>query len=379
LALFRHVRRFALWAAFGVFGLVAGCERSADPVRIGVSGAFGEPIGEPMKRAAQLAEEEINANGGINGRPLALVLRDDYGDADSAAFVAEDLYRSDVSAVVGHLLSGATLAASPIYNGGDNPVVAISPSSSSPEITTAGAYTFRVCPSDLAHGAVLARWARGRLGLRRGAVLYLNDEYGRGIRQKFVQEFTRLGGELVSVDPYLGNTPEVGPYLDRMTAGSRPEFLVIAGTRAGAEEIIRQARRRGLRMPVLGGDGLGGIEQAGALAEGVYYSSAYFPAISTPANRRFLAGYARRYPNSRPPSHAAAATYDAIYLLRDVIARAGIDREAIRTALATVGSATLPFEGVTGAIAFDADGDLSKQNVHIGLVRNGAVEVQESR
>src|SRR5439155_11108097 len=114
--------------------LLAGSCRhsSADVVRIGVAGSFSDPIGLPMKQAAELAAEEINAVGGINGQRLELVARDDYADPDSAVFVASDLYDSGVSAVVGHLFSGMTLAAAPVYNGGANPVVAISPSSSSP-------------------------------------------------------------------------------------------------------------------------------------------------------------------------------------------------------------------------------------------------------
>ena len=156
--------------------------------------------------------------------------QDDYADPDSAVFIANDLYQAGVTAVVGHLFSGPTLAAAPVYNGGPDPVVAISPSSSSPEISTAGDYTFRVCPSDLAHGAILARWTYQRLGYRRGAVLYLNDQYGRGIRQTFVQEFTRLGGELLAIDPYLGEKPDVGPYLDRLQR-DRAEFLIVAGNR----------------------------------------------------------------------------------------------------------------------------------------------------
>lgn len=332
-----------------------------------------------MRRAAELAAAEINASGGIDGRPLTLVLRDDYGDPDSAVVVADDFYNSHVSAVVGHLFSSTTLAAAPVYNGGATPVAAMSPSSSSPEITDAGTYTFRVCPSDLAHGAALARWAYDRLGLRRGAVLYVNDQYGRGIRQTFVQEFTRLGGALTATDPYLGDTPDVAPYLDAMIKLRRPEFLVIAGNRAAAETIIRAARQRNLTLPILGGDGLGSIEGAGALAEGIHYSSAYFPTIASPANQRFLANYAARYPDSRVPNQAAAATYDAIYLLRDVIARAGTERSAIRAALAQVGTVTPAFTGVTGTIAFDSAGDVSSQNVYIGRVRAGAVEVQAAR
>jgi branched-chain amino acid transport system substrate-binding protein len=354
--------------------VVGGCHRQDDDVvRIGVAGSFSDPIGLPMQQAAELAAEEINADGGINGKRLELIIRDDYSDPDSAVFVAGDLYNSKVSAVVGHLFSGMTLAAAPVYNGGDDPVVAISPSSSSPEVTSAGDYTFRICPSDLAHGTELAHWVRDRLHLTRGAVLYLNDEYGRGIRQTFVSEFTRLGGELESVDPYLGEQPEVGPYLDRLTHGRAPEFLVVAGNKSEAEEILRQAHQRKLMMPVLGGDGLEGIQEAGALAEGVYLSSPYFPSIPSAANRRFVEAFRRRY--NALPNQPAAGTYDALYLLRDVIARAGTARADVRRVLAGVGSVTPPFEGVTGTVAFDANGDVPNQNVYIGVVQHGGVTV----
>jgi len=374
LALSDRIRLFAPRAAtLLAASLVVGCHRHDDVVRIGVAGSFSDPIGLPMRQAAELAADEINAEGGINGKRLELVIRDDYSDPDSAVFVASDLYNSKVSAVVGHLFSGMTLAAAPIYNGGDDPVVAVSPSSSSPEISAAGDYTFRVCPSDLAHGTELAHWVRDRLHLARGAVLYLNDEYGRGIRQTFVSEFTRLGGELESVDPYLGEQPEVGPYLDRLAHERTPEFLVVAGNRSEAEEILRQAHKRKLMMPVLGGDGLEGIQEAGALAEGVYLSSPYFPSIPSAANRRFVEAFRRKY--NALPNQPAAGTYDALYLLKDVIARAGTARADVRRALAGVGSVTPPFEGVTGTVAFDAKGDVPNQNVYIGVVQHGEVTV----
>jgi branched-chain amino acid transport system substrate-binding protein len=379
LALFEPLRRNALRAGLIVCMTIAGSSCRAhdrDVVRIGIAGSFSDPTGLPMKQAAELAAEEINASGGINGRRLELVTRDDYADPDSAVFVAGDLYDSGVSAVVGHLFSGETLAAAPVYNGGQHPVPAISPSSSSPELSTVGKYTFRVCPSDLAHGAALAHWVRDRLHLVHGSLLYLNDEYGRGVRQAFVDEFLKAGGTLLSIDPYLGDKPEVGPYLDRLARFGQPEFLVVAGNRGEAEEIIKQARKRGLTMPVLGGDGLEGIEEAGALADGVYFSSPYFANLPTDANRRFVEAYRARYPKSGPPNQPAAGTYDAVYLLREVIGRVGTDREAVRRALEGVGTKTPAFEGVTGTVAFDAAGDVSTQNVYIGLVRRGAVEVQ---
>lgn len=361
-----------------LLGALAGCAAAdGSPVRIGVAGPFTDPIGRPMQLAAELAAEEINATGGINGRRLELVARDDYADPDSAVFVAGDLYDSDVSAVVGHLFSSATLAAAPVYNGGETPVAAISPSSSSPEVSSAGEHTFRVCPSDLAHGAALAHWVRERLGLERGAVLYLNDQYGRGIRQTFVDQFIQLGGRLQSIDPYLGDKPDVGPYLDRLAKSKWIEFLVVAGNRGEAEEVIRQVRRRGLTVPVLGGDGLEGIEAAGSLAEGVYLTSSYFPTLTTESNQKFVEAYQRKFPDAGMPNQPAAATYDAIYLLRDVIARVGTDRQAVRQALAHVGTETPAFEGVTGTVRFDSAGDVPDQNVYIGLVRGGAVEVAD--
>jgi branched-chain amino acid transport system substrate-binding protein len=334
---------------------------------------LSDPVGVPMKRAAELAVDEINAAGGINGRPIQLIQRDDYADPDSAVFVATDLYDAGVSAVIGHLFSGTTLAAAPVYNGGPEPVAAISPSSSSPDVSTAGDYTFRICPSDLAHGAALARWAHDTLGLERGAVLYLNDQYGRGVRQTFVRDFSRRGGTLVAIDPYLGETPEVGPYLDRLAKVGRVDFLMVAGNRGEAEEILRQARGRGLNMPVLGGDGLEGIEEAGAIADGVYLSSAYLPTIATPANKAFLQAYRKKFPGAGLPNQPAAATYDAVYLLRNVIAKAGPKREDVRRALAKVGSGSPAFRGVTGTVAFDMRGDVPNQAVYIGVVRDGRV------
>jgi branched-chain amino acid transport system substrate-binding protein len=355
--------------------ILCACNFSREPIRIGLAGSLSDPVGIPMKRAAELAVEEINAAGGINGRRLELIQRDDYADPDSAVFVATDLYEAGVSAVIGHLFSGTTLAAAPVYNGGPNPVAAISPSSSSPDISTAGDYTFRICPSDLAHGAALARWAHDTLGLERGAVLYLNDQYGRGVRQTFVRDFRRRGGELVAIEPYLGDTPDVGPYLDRLARLSRVDFLMVAGNRGEAEEILRQARGRGLNLPVLGGDGLEGIEEAGAIADGVYLSSAYLPSIASPANKAFLQAYRKKFPGAGFPNQPAAATYDAVYLLRDVIARAGSDREDVRRALAKVGSGLPAFKGVTGTVAFDMRGDVPNQSVYIGMVRDGTVRL----
>ena len=143
----------------------------------------------------------------------------------------------------------------------------------------------------------------------------------------------------------------------------------MAGNLGEAEEIIRQARKRGLTMPVLGGDGLEGIQDAGSLAEGVYLSSPYFAAIPNPGQPTLRRGIPEEVPRRRPAESARCRS-----LRRDLPVASGHrqgrhEREDIRRALAGVGTTSPPFEGVSGTVAFDTAGDVSTQNVYIGLVR----------
>lgn len=360
--------RFALP---GIVMLLAACGGGSGPILIGLAGTFDDSATVAMRHSARLAVEEINAGGGVNGRPIALVERNDFGDADSAVRIATDLYASDVVAVIGHSYSGPTLAASPIYNGGSNPVVHISPSASSPALSSAGPWTFRVCPNDLAHGSALARWARERLNLARGAVLYLNNGYGRGIRETFNEEFTRLNGLTVAVDPFLGDPPEVAPYLERIARNQQAQFIIVAGYENDALAVLQAARVWDVQLPILGGDGLEQVTRFGDIAEGTYMTAAYFEDLDTPANRAFVARYREAFPGAAAPNQSAVGTWDILHLLRDVITDVGTDRESIRDALADVGHGRPTYQGVTRPIGFDASGDLENQRVFVGVVRNG--------
>jgi branched-chain amino acid transport system substrate-binding protein len=161
-----------------IAGYLVGCGPDHRPIELGLVLTLADSGVAPMLRGARLAVEEINAGGGVWGRPLALVVRDDFGDSDAAVQVAGDLYRSNVVAVIGSAYSAPTLAAGPVYNNGRRPVLQISPSASVPDLSNAGDYTYRTCPTDLEYGAALARWAHDRLGLSRAAVLYVNDDSG---------------------------------------------------------------------------------------------------------------------------------------------------------------------------------------------------------
>ena len=358
----------------------AGDGAGGAPIVIGLAGPFSQPRGMAMRQAAELAIREINARGGVrpngrgSGRELALRIVDDSGRADAAIRVATVLANDPtVVAVIGHLTSGTSLAAARVYGEGRRPVTMISPSASSPDLSGVNPYVFRVCPTDLSHGAQLARFALRQLGARRAGLIYIDDDYGRGLRQSFAAEFRQLGGDLISEDPALGTTRTLEPYLARLRQRGGIDVLVLATERGGAELALREMTRLGLRWPVLGGDALTGIE-----VEGVRLSSAYLPDKPGERNAAFVAAYGRAN-EGRLPDHRGAGSYDIVYLLARVLEAGGTDRATIRDHLARVGRDRPAYEGVTGAIAFDERGDVPAKPVVIGTVRDGRLVTDASQ
>jgi branched-chain amino acid transport system substrate-binding protein len=357
--------------------LLVSCGADRRPIEIGLVLSLADSGVAPMLRGAKLAVEQINAAGGVRGRPLSLVVRDDFDDVDSAVRVAGDLYRSNVVAVVGSAYSAPTIAAAPVYSGGRRPVVQISPSASVPDLSNAGDYTFRTCPTDLEYGAALARWAHDRLGLSRAAILYVNDDYGRGFRMNFVREFERLGGAATVVGPFLADQPDVSPYLQRLQAHHDADAVILGANLTEGLPALRQVRAAGLKLPVLAGDGFVGVETRGDVAEGLYVSTAYLVGSRTEANQRFVEAYRRGYPTAPLPDQGAASTYDVIRLLGQAIDAGGPDRTGVRNALAGIGTRTPAFDAAIGRVAFDSLGDVPSLGVRIGVVRHGQLEPAE--
>ncbi|HVX89905.1 MAG TPA: ABC transporter substrate-binding protein [Gemmatimonadales bacterium] len=366
-------------------GLLAGVLTLAacggrGPVRIGLQGTFGDPLGLPERFGAKLAADQINAAGGIGGRPIEFVEVEDYGIADSAVTAALTLAKSDVVAVIGGSFSGPTLAAAPVYNDPEYAVAQITPSGSSPDISSAGTWTFRVCPSDLSHAATLARFVRQTLKLDRGAVLYMNNNYGRGFRTAFEEEFIRLGGTVVSSDPYLPEqVAAAAPFVERIAHDRRAQFILAASYETDGAALLRMARGRGLAIPFLGGDGLEGLEREGPVAEGTYQTAAYLANLQTSVNTAWVAQYRAAFPDQPPPNQTAVATYDAVRLLAQLIGEVGTDRERLRDALAEVGTARPAFEGISGRIAFDSVGDVPAKRVLVAQAHNGVTHAVEGQ
>jgi branched-chain amino acid transport system substrate-binding protein len=358
---------------------LAGCRGgSGDVIVIGVAGPLEKANGRSMKLAAQMAVDEINGSGGIDGRQVRIEWGDDDADAAKAIEVARRLRgKPEVVAVVGHVNSAASLRAATIYNSEESdsvpgdPVVQISPASSSPQLTAAGDWTFRICPTDLEFSPALAR-AASQLGRRRAAVIYADDDYGQGVAATFRDAFTRSGGTVVSNDPYLPTVytapNTLDPYLQRAVQRGA-DALVIGGQAAEGLKIIAAARRLGFPGPILGSDGLTGVKDGGPVAEGVFVSSAFLPDRRSDRAQQFVQRYRQRH--TEAPDHRGAMTYDIIFMLKDAIEQGGSGRSEIRDYVAQVGRGKPKFEGVSGTIQFDQNGDVVGKEVTVGVVRGG--------
>lgn len=368
-----------LLCIFATAATLASCAQDRGPIVLGLAGPFGQPRGVVMERAARLAIDEINARGGVRGRDLAFVVLDDSADPGRAIHVAQELYADPaVVAVVGHLTSGTTLAAAAVYNSGEQPLVAVSPSASAPAIGSAGPYTFRIGPSDEVHGAALALWARQRLGAGRAAIFYENEDYGRGVRSTFQAQFEGAGGTIAAAYPFVSRSTNFEPLAAHASRIAGADLAMIAGTRREGEQLLEALRFESPTLPIVTSDGMAGIETARAIAEGVYVSAAWLPDGDSEATRRFVDAYRRAW-GGDVPDHRGAGAYDVIYLLAQAIEAVGPDRERIQAYLAAVGTRYPAFEGVTGRTAFDGHGDVVGKSVTIGVVRGGRLVSAERR
>ena len=354
----------------------SGCNREAsagDIVRIGLAGPMEASYGISVREGAELAVEEANARGGIDGRRIELFVQDDRGDEARAIQVATLLANDpSILAVVGHVNSGTSRAAARIYNDESNPLLELSPTATSAELSGAGRWTFRVCPTDLRHGPALAAWARRGLGRSRAAVLYANDAYGRGMLESFASAFSNDGGVIVATDPYLPQLVDsmalLRPYLERaVTRGA--DIVMIAGELDVALPALRELRGMGFTGPLVGGDGLLGMEEEAPDARAVYISTGFLPDQPGTAAQRFVQAYQQRY--GAPPTGDAALAYDAVNVVLHAIAQGATTRRAVRDFVAGIGTESATFAGVTGAIEFDENGDAVDKEVTVGTISAG--------
>ena len=348
-----------------------------EPIKIGQFASLTgkeASLGQSSNKGTLMAIDDLNAAGGVLGRPLLLVTEDTQSKPGETATVVKKLISRDkVIALLGEVASSRSLEAAPIAQAAKIPM--ISPASTNPKVTETGAYIFRTCFIDPFQGPVMARFARERLRAKRVAlVVSTSSAYSIGLAKFFREAFVANGGTIVLEQKYSEGDKDFKAQLTAIKAAGVDAVFNPGYYNEGAL-IVRQARDLGLTLPIFGADSWEAealIQLGGKAVEGAYLCSHYSPEDPSPRVQNFVAAYKQRF-GSTPDSNASLG-YDSVLVLVDAIRRAGTtERDALREAIAT----TRDFMAVTGKITIDSERNASK-NAVIVQVRNGKFEFVQS-
>ncbi len=349
-----------------VLALLAGCGK---PARVGAivsrSGA-ASASGEQVTRGFDLAVSELNAAGGVGGRKVELLYRDDSTNPEIGVAALRELFEHDhVTTVLGAVTSTVTLRLAPHCE--RNRVVLMSPSASASQLTEAGEYIFRTVPSDVLEGSSMADFARD-LGLDRVAILAVDNDYGASLADAFTDRLRTSGGSVVASLTFPeGDAAAIADAVAAL-AGLAPRGLYIPAYAGDLATVLRLLSETRIRPIVLGTSATASepIRAAGAAAENLVFPKSSFDATADSAEvRAFTAAFRERY--AAEPDVYAAHAYDTVRVLAVAVGRAkSWNADKIRDALLQIDN----YEGVTGRLAFDRNGDVV-QYPRLYIVRRG--------
>ncbi|MEO6004769.1 MAG: ABC transporter substrate-binding protein [Opitutus sp.] len=338
----------------------------AEPIKIGAYGSLtGKEAtwGQSYERGVRLGLEDVNAAGGVLGRPLQILFEDNQSKpGESATAVRKLLSRDKVVAVLGEVSSGRSLEAAAICQQAKVPMIS---SGSAPKLTQVGTYIFRAHFIDPFQGTVMAQFARTKLNARRVALLTeATNAYSVGLAKFFAAEFTSGGGTIIVEQKYSSAERDFKAQLTAIKA-TRADALFVPGYYTEAGLIVAQARQLGLEVPILGGDGWSAPELlrlGGPALRNTYYCDNFSTESKLPETQRFISHFRARYAGF--PDGVAADAYDTVLMLADAITRAGgPDPQKIRDALAT----TRNLAGVGGPLTINEQRDQLKPAYILGF------------
>lgn len=316
-------------------------------------------IGLRAQESINLALEEINSQGGINGKQIEVIFEDSKCDARAGSDAATKLINFDrVSIIIGGLCSGETLGAAPLAE--QNKVVLLSPCSSAPKITQAGDYIFRVYPSDSFQGSFGAEYVFNK-GIRKVAILHTIGDWGNGIKDVFKQRFTELGGQIVAEESFEQSATDLRSQLTKIKAAN-PELIYMPAYSQGAGLILKQAKELGINAKFLDGDGGDDpnvIKVASDAAEGFQVT------VASSGSDVFSQRFKNKF--GHEPLVCTSYSYDATNIVAQILKKIGNNGENIKTELYNVKN----YNGVTGSISLDSNGDRTTAEYIIREVRNG--------
>lgn len=335
--------------------LVLSACQTHEPARIGIV------VSNDAVVAAEIAVRQVNASGGIQGRPLALRVVTGAGStrAGLALSAAEQLAGDQsVFGIVGHTNSSASLSAAQIYNA--RQVVQIAPTSSTPLLSLVGPYTFRLVPSDIHQARFLANEVIAENARPRTALYFVNDDYGHALHEELRTRLQRERVPIVFDSPYdhEEDLPNARVLASRIAEG-QAELLIWIGRSRQLQQLLPDLRQALPGIRILASDGVDeGLSRhnVGGILTGVRFVRLIDPDATLPPLVDLRQSFAAAAPGV-PLTAEAALTYDAVMLLATSARVVGTRRDSVRDYLAGLGTRHAAYEGATGAIRFDENGD----------------------
>jgi len=371
------MHRNTLLIAITAAGLSAGIAQAKDiVVKIGSAGPLTGPaaaFGKDGENGARLAIEDANKKGtkiGGDNVKFELVSEDDQADPRNATTVAQRLADGGVKGVVGHITSGAAIPASRIYEKAGIPV--ITPSATSPKLTQQGyKMTYRLIANDLQQGNALGKFAVNELKAKRIAVIDDRSAYGQGLADAFANAVKAAGGQVVGREVTNDKATDFMAILTKVKA-TNPDAVFYGGMDSQSGPMTRQMKQLGMTAKFLTGDGgcTGEmIKMAGdALSASAFCTQAGIPLEKMPGGAAFRAQFKQRYGND---IHVYAPyAYDAANSIIEAMKAAG----SVEPAKYQPAMKGLKFQGVSGPVAFDANGDIVGGTVTVYNFKSGKWE-----
>lgn len=341
-------------------GNSGGGDAKGDTIKIGANlelsgevASYGQSISEGM----ELAIEEINDSGGVDGKKIKVVKVDNKSDNAEAASAATRLTsQENVLAIIGAATSGNTIAQAQIAN--DTKTILLSPSGTAPNVTenedgSINEYVFRTSYIDPFQGTVAANFATKELSVKTAAIYSDSaSDYAKGLAAAFKETFQKAGGKIVAEESYVAGDTDFRSTLTRIKSAN-PEFVFIPGYYEEVGLIVKQARESGVTVPLMGADGWDSptlVDLAGKDALNNTFITNHYSAQDPDTKiQEFVTKFKEKYKDKSPDAFNALG-YDSVYLLVDAIKRAGsLDREAVKDALAETKDISL----VTGVVTID--------------------------
>lgn len=326
--------------------------------------------GEDAKKGIDLALDEVNNKGGIGGKKVIVVYEDDKMQASSGVSAFEKLTTIDkVSVVLGGVGSSVALAIAPIAE--KKKVVLLSPTASNPKLTYAGNYIFRIWPSDIYEGGVMSEFIYKTLGIKKVACLYINNDFGQGLREVLGKRLKELGGEIIISEPYEQGATDFRAQLSKIKNVS-PEGIYLPGYYQEVAKIAVQIKEMGIKAKLFSTSPIENpdlIKLAGQATENIIYTRpAFDPQKPSEKYKAFASNFKRKY--GMEPGIAAAYSYDAmeviLHSLAETSRKGNVSGETIQKAMATIKD----YDGVTGKFSFDENGDVMK-DMSLFIIKRG--------